>query len=192
VIYDKMPDMGPVFVKADKRARVAIVKGLRSAARHAGPFLARRTPKDRGGAAAGWRGSYRTGVGNVVAYCLNSCPYIGILEKGSRPHAVSKEGQEAIYQWVLRNLRVVGTRQEGFAAVHGNDLNPGQRRRTFKSIGEQGETLAHQITFLICRKIRKFGQKPRYFVRDSMEELTAAARGEVERCLTEIKSEVRT
>jgi hypothetical protein len=173
--------------KASKRTADAIRKGLRSAARRSQTLLVQRTPRDRGQAAAGWRNSAHNGSGDVVAYCLNTCPYIGVLEDGARPHAVSKEGQEAIYQWVLRVLRLVGTTKEGFAVVHNSEPHPGQRTRKLNSV-DKGEQLARSITFLICRKIRLKGQKPHYFVKNAMPELAAGAREEVERCLREVGS----
>ena len=174
-----------LFKRVDADVKRAIQKGLRSAARLSQAVLAQRTPRDRGNAAASWKNSAHSGTGDVVAYCLNSCPYIGILEMGARPHAVSKEGQEAIYQWVLRNLRLVGDQRQGFAAVHGNAVMAGARTRKLTSIGDPGEKLAREITFLICRKIRMKGQKPHYFVRNAMPMLGEAAREEVERCMRE-------
>ena len=174
-----------LFKRIHADVKRATQKGLRSAARLSTAILVPRTPRDRGNAAAAWKNSAHNGEGDVVAYCLNTCPYIGILDLGARPHAVSKEGQEAIYQWVLRNLRLVGDRRQGFAVVHGNAVMPGTRMRKLTSIGDAGEKLARQITFLICRKIREKGQKPHYFMRDAMPLLAEGARDEVERCLKE-------
>ena len=66
----------------------------------------------------------------------------------------------------------------GYAAVHVNELNAGQRRRRLGNI-DKGEQLARSITFLICRKIRLKGQKPHWFVKNSMDELSRQAREEV-------------
>ena len=180
-----MAAMPGLLERHGKRSMDAVRKGLRSAARRSQALLVHRTPRDRGSAAAGWRNSAHAGTGDVVAYCLNTCPYIGILESGARPHAVSKEGQEAIYQWVLRVLRLVGTKREGFAVVHNAEPMAGTRMRKITSI-DKGEQLARSITFLICRKIRLKGQKPHYFVKNSLDELAAGAREEVERCLREL------
>lgn len=167
---------------------LAICKGLRAGARAGRTHLVRVTPKDRGMAKAAWKehdGPRNARPPTPAAWLENSAPYIGILEKGARPHKVSAEGRQAIYEWVLRNFRMIGSASEGFAATHGNELHPGQRRRTFRSV-QGGEAEAKRIAFLICRKIAREGTKPGYFVRDSMELLARMAQGEVERCLREM------
>ena len=179
-------DIGNVLAKHSQKQRAAMVRGLRSGARFGRTLLVSRTPKDRGMAKLAWKTIFY-GDSGVVAENLNSAPYAGILEAGARPHGVSKEGQEAIFQWVLRNLRAVGDSKAGYAAVHVNELNAGQRRRRLGNI-DKGEQLARSITFLICRKIRLKGQKPHWFVKNSMDELSRQAREEVERCLKEIRS----
>jgi hypothetical protein len=182
-----LKDLAKTLERHDVRTKASVNRGLRSAARFGRTHLVSVTPKDRGMAKAAWKeydGPIDARGATPAAWVENSSPYIGILENGARPHAVSKEGQEAIYQWVLRNLRMIGSASEGYAAVHGNDLHEGQHRRTFGSV-DGGEKLARQITFLICRKIRKYGSKPHFFVRDSMELLTRVAQREVERCLRE-------
>lgn len=180
-------NLAKTLQRHDARSRLAVNRGLRSAAHFGRAHLVSVTPKDRGMAKAAWKvhnGPINARSATPAAWVENSAPYIGILENGARPHAVSAEGQEAIFQWVLRNFRLVGSRMMGYAAVHGNDLHEDQKRRTFGGV-DGGETLARRITFLICRKIRKYGTKPGFFIRDSMELLTRVAQREVERCLRE-------
>jgi hypothetical protein len=181
----EMKAIGSVLQRHQKAQRLAIVQGLRSGARLGRTILVARTPKDIGMAKAAWKTFYHGDTG-VIATVENSSPYIGVLNAGARPHAVSKEGQEAIFQWVLRNMRLVGTRSTGYAAVHGNDLHEGQGRKKLQS-QPGGEALARQIAFLICRKIRLRGQAPTWFARNALPDLNRAARGEVERCMAEIK-----
>lgn len=191
----------------------ACAKGMRSAARYARGYLVRVTPKDRGLAQHGWKVyEGRLGGPALMAQVFNDCPYIGILEKGARPHPVSAEGRFAIYEWVVRNFRLVGSAREGYAAVHGNDLHEGQRRRTMRGMKGMGgarltspgrftqelilkirpqeegklNPIALNITGAICRKINLQGQKPRYFVRDSLPHLQDVSQREVERCLREV------
>ena len=180
-----MSAMPGVLKRMEKRQQDAVVRGLRSGARRGRAILVFRTKKDRGMAKLAWKTVFHGATG-LVATNENSAPYIGILEKGARPHAVSKEGQDAIFQWVLRNMKLVGNREAGYAAVHVNALHPSQRRKGLAS-QDGGEALARQITFLICRKIRRFGQAPGWFVRDALPELNRAVRDEVERCRAEIK-----
>lgn len=189
-----LKSLAKTLQRHDERSKVAVARGLRSAAAFGRKHLVSVTPKDRGMAKAAWKvhnGPLNARGVTPAAWVENSSPYIGILENGARPHAVSEEGQQAIYEWVVRNLRLVGNRQEGYAAVHGNDLHEGQRRRTFGAV-DGGERLAKQITFLICRKIRKYGSKPGFFIRDSMELLTRVAQQEVERCLREEAAKVES
>lgn len=181
----EMKSIGAVLQRHQEAQRAAIVHGLQSGARRGRPILVAVTPKDQGQAKAAWK-TILHGQAGVVATNENSAPHIGILENGARPHAVSKEGQEAIYQWVLRNLRLVGNKRDGYVAVHVNDLHESQRRKRLAN-QDGGETLARQITFLICRKIRKFGQAPRFFVRAALPELNRAVRDEVDRFMSEIK-----
>jgi hypothetical protein len=183
-----MTAMPKLLERHDAKAREACAKGLRSAARFARTHLVKVTPKDRGMAKAAWKEHY--GPANArpptpAAWVENSAPYIGVLEMGARPHKVSIEGRQAIYEWVLRNFRMVGGTQTGYAAEHGNTLHPGQRRRAIKSVSG-GETVAKRITYFICKKIEREGAKPRYFVRDSLDLLRDVALREAERCLREV------
>jgi hypothetical protein len=182
-----LKDLPKVLSRQQERIFAATVRGMQAGAQAAIPHLRKATPKDRGHAKAAWHWKKVSGNGPLVATAFNDNPIIGILENGARPHGVSKEGQEAIYEWVLRNMRMIGGRKEGYAAVHGSELHEGQRRRTFKSV-DSGEALARQITFLICRKIRKYGQKPHFFVRELLPLLSQIAHGEVERCHRELSN----
>lgn len=188
----------------------AVQKGLRSAARLSQAVLAQRTPRDRGNAAAAWRNSAHNGDGDVVAYCLNSCPYIGILEMGARPHKVAWEGQFSIYLWIERHFRLTGggamarggtegatarltnTRSKafGFARAREPISRAGAmvRRAILGTHPEYANRLlpeALNITGAIVMKIMAQGEKPHYFVRDAMPTLAEGAREEVERCLKE-------
>lgn len=40
----------------------------------------------------------------TLAQVYNDAPYAGVIEMGARPHAVSKEGREAITRWAMRKL----------------------------------------------------------------------------------------
>lgn len=71
----------------------------------------------------------------------NDAPYAGIIELGARPHPVSREGIEALTGWARRHF-------------------PGVDEKEHKS-----------IAFAIAAKLKKYGQKPTYLVRDSMDEL---------------------
>lgn len=168
----------------------AIVRGVRRSMPKAKRHLVSVTPRDRGDARRGWKvktagtpTEVATGHG-LIGSIENDAPYIGILEGGARPHPVSLEGQEAIYQWVLRHIRLVGSTTMGYAAVHASEIGKGTHRRKFGSV-DGGEQLARRITYLICRKIRTKGQAPKYFVRDSMELIAEMCQRDVEAAVVE-------
>jgi len=71
----------------------------------------------------------------------NDAPHAGIVEGGARPHGVNREGIEALTQWALRTF-------------------PGADEKTIKN-----------IVWGTVRKLKRQGQRPTYFVRDSMDDL---------------------
>ena len=169
----------------------AIVRGVRKSLQKAKRHLVSVTPKDKGAARRGWKvktagtpTEVTSRFQGLIGAIENDSPIIGILEEGARPHPVSLEGQEAIYQWVLRHMRLVGNTTTGFAAVHASEPAKGTRTRRFGSV-DQGEQLARRITYLICRKIRTKGQAPKYFVRDSMELIAHMCQVDVEAAIRE-------
>jgi hypothetical protein len=200
-----------LFKRIDADVKRATRKGLRSAARAASAILVPRTPRDRGNAAAAWKNSDHSGEGNVVAYCLNTCPYIGILDLGARPHKVSWEGQFSIYLWIERHFRLTGNGYLVKGGTYGTSANKGRLTATSsrafglsqgrEPISKNGAFVkrailgthpeyanrlvpaALNITGAIVMKIMTQGEKPKYFMRDAMPVLAEATRDEVERCL---------
>jgi hypothetical protein len=51
-------------------------------------------------------GFYKLGFQAIGPVVINDSPHGGVVEEGARPHPVSKEGQEAIYQWCIRKLHL--------------------------------------------------------------------------------------
>jgi len=144
-------------------------KAMKRAALRAQAVLVRRTPKDLGQAKAGWRISeFVKGTKGARVDVYNDVPYVGVLERGARPHKVSMEGRMAIYEWVMRNIP---------PAMHGPVQKYSRKTQTggkkaFKAYAQEGvEAAAMQITDAIVWKLRKKGQKPTFFVRKSMDEL---------------------
>lgn len=207
-----------VLERHQERVQTALVLGLQSAARFGEGHLRKVTPKDRGMAQASW--SYRKGPKNArpptpVAWIENSSPYIGILEKGARPHPVSLEGQRAIYEWVERHFRLAGgivlSGRDMGAGIKSDRLTNTKSRahkvarmdyldklsklgsmledklvRNFPDMGKRMVPAALNIAAAIIQKIRTQGQKPGYFVRDSLPFLGEVAQREVERLFAEI------
>jgi len=128
-------------------------------------MLVRRTPKDLGQAKAGWQVSKpKPGSQGAEVSLYNDAPYVAILELGARPHKVSLEGRIAIYEWVLRNIPP--TPVSG-PVRHQREKSGGRRQMQQDST----EAVAMQITQGIVRKLFKKGQKGKFFVAKSMDEL---------------------
>lgn len=181
----------------DEAARIAVHQGLRSGARFGRTHLVSVTKKDRGMAKAAWKvynGPLNARGNTPAAWIENSAPYIGVLELGARPHAVSEEGRLAIFEWVLRHFRGIETgssrTSKNLLAVSGETALGSSKlakKLIVRGSGDaRGTKLAWDITNAICWKIKRFGSKPGYFVRDSMTLLTNVAKREVERKLKEL------
>jgi hypothetical protein len=150
--------ISPKDLPTELRARIKggnklVRRAAYLAAQRARTRLVAKTPTDRGQARNAWK-AYRTTNGAVVE---NSAPYIGILELGARPHPVSREGIDAIREWVRRNIRfTVQTKSGKFVQrKHGID-----------------DPMLDEITWAIVNKIKKYGQPARYFVRAELPIMT--------------------
>jgi hypothetical protein len=189
-----MRELPRVLTAQQDRMQKATLKGVLAGARAAVPMLRRKTPKDRGHAQAAWHWRRGPGSPGPVAVVYNDNPIIGVLELGARPHAVSEEGRLAIFEWVLRHFRGIETGStrtyKNLLAVSGRSMlgsSKEAKKLVVAGSGDiRGTKLAWDITRAICEKIRRFGSKPHYFVRDSLSLMSEMVRGEVERCLAEV------
>ena len=151
-LYVDLAKLGNVVAGRNAEALEAVGRGLRSGARGARALLVRRTPKDNGHLKAAWRDTASRpskGGAVVAAQVMNDAPYAGIVELGARPHPVSREGRFAILEWVRRHFPA-------------------------EEPSEQEE-----IRDAIVAKLRTKGQKPTYFVRDSMDDILKLTSREV-------------
>lgn len=152
----KFDDLPMEIQRREKSILAAIRRGIRNGARGGRAVLVRRSPKDLGQLKNSWRDTASrpgTATMTTVAEVFNDAPYAGIVELGARPHPVSREGQLAILEWVQRHFR-----------------------------GED-EKAQRRIARAIVHKIRREGQRPTYFVRDSLGDLNALAAREVARAV---------
>ncbi len=111
--------------------------------------------------------------GGLLAELINDAPHAGIIEHGARPHGVSREGWDAIYEWVRRHFgfTVMGARSQKMRGV----------------MGETGEDpVLSEITWGIVKKLKREGQKPTYFIRNSLDECQELAAEEIERAIAEV------
>lgn len=156
----------------ESRFAKAASRGIVRGAMRARAKIQRETPKDQGQTKASWRleRSALIATGDhVLATWTNDAPHAGILENGARPHNVNPEGWQAIYRWVERHRSLFSG---GGAAKRREDFTPAP----FRGPDPQIEA----ITNGIVRKIAREGQKPTYFVRNMLDDLTRMAEQETQ------------
>jgi hypothetical protein len=155
-------------IRETRRANVAALKrAVRRATVRGVALLKKLTPVDEGVARAAWAPkSYSSGWTGIE----NSAPHIGILLKGARPHAVSREGIQAIRNWVIR---------KGLIRLSQPD-KPRSARALRRSEAE-GEFayLVDDVVWAIVSKLKKYGYKGDDFVERSMPQLVAYVDTEV-------------
>jgi len=168
--------INPKDLPKELRARLKLTPklvrgGLIVGAQRGKALLVRKTPVDLGQMKNSWRVRKDTKGGAVIT---NDAPHAGIIEKGARPHGVSKEGQAAIRAWVRRHFRIQVWSKPGRS---GGSIATGTRMRS------QKDKELDRITYLIVRKLQTEGQKPTYLVHDSMPQLERFAKAEVQRLI---------
>lgn len=127
----------------------AILKGVLQGALRGQKHMKENTPTDEGMMRNAWK---VTRLLNAI-HLDNSAPYAGVMERGARPHPVSREGIEAIAGWVKRH-RLADTPKG-----------------------------CMQIAYAIANRIREKGYKGTQFVANNLEKLNEFLRTEVERTL---------
>jgi hypothetical protein len=159
----------------------ALKRGVRMGLHRGRGIIVRRTPTDLGQLRASWK----VKTSELVDELLNDAPHAGIVELGARPHKVSAEGWAAIYEWVRRHPEIYGekkarsgVKRDKAGTVMSDNLGP------FKGADPE----ISGITWAIVKKINREGQKPTYFVRDSMDLLRKALEAEVERQFARVAS----
>lgn len=181
---DALPE---ALARGEKRMRQAIARGALAGAHRGRAVIVKRTPTDMGQLRASWRvkpgAEEFSGLETDLATLVNDAPHIAMVELGSRPHRVSPEGWAAIYAWVHRHYR--GGQLGGTGAT---------RRRSRKGPGPgpfQGDDpVIAKITNAIVWRIRRYGTKPRLFVKNSLDELRAVMAAELERAMATVERDM--
>ncbi len=125
-----------------------------------------------------------TGIGATLAELVNDAPTIAIVELGARPHRISPEGWLALYEWVRRHYRTAG----GGAYVLGGAGRMVRPSRVDPTRPFQGsDPRITVITNAIAWKIRKHGQKPTFFVRNSLDDLRQLMAVELVRAIAQVQ-----
>lgn len=174
----------PTLRRHAKATLKAVQRGIIRGAFAGERVLVKATPVDQGEMRRAWH-VRKTGRKNQPAVLINDAPYAGIIERGARPHKVGFAGWEQIYSWVYRHHAY-------FAATR---TKKGRAKRMKKYVmevtsqrsGAQAETgfdpVISAITWGIVKKIEKEGSRARFFVRDSIPELTVLTSQQVEKRL---------
>jgi len=166
-------DISTVLAKLEREMKLRLKNGIRRGAARGRGILVRRTPVDTGQAKAGWM--EQQGFGDVLWKIVNDAPHIGIIENGARPHAVSDVGILAIEQWVSRHPDIVAQAQDSGART--NTSRPSARASRMLTVDQAIKA----VTMGIVWKLRHEGQRPTYFIKNSMEDLREAMASEVSR-----------
>lgn len=149
-------------------------RALIRAAHRGRAVMVRVTPADQGQLKNSWkvRASKGTGIGGgrLAATLSNDAPHAGIVEGGARPHPVSNEGIAALHAWVWRNRKNFGFTTRSGRAQSGK--------------GAKAATLG--IAYAIANRIKRHGQEPTFFVKDSMPVLQKQAAREVAKAIAKL------
>lgn len=169
----------------------AIARGTNQGAQRARTYLVRRTPVDQGQLKASWeieRGTERRPRARwlrskdvKLAELKNRAPHAGIVELGARPHPVSEEGIQAIARWAMR---VLTFKTPPALKRRKNEQGPRQRARDRRFAAALG------IARAIAWRIRHKGQKPTYYVRDSVPTAVRLMAAEVHREMAKVSPKV--
>ena len=192
----------PAAVRRDaERCRQAIVRGTLVGAERSRAILVRRTPTDQGQLKASWkvRGNHAAGLSDrelEIAETRNDAPHAGIVELGARPHGLSPEAWIALYEWVRRHpdLWAGTTLNRKGELVAGPRKNNRRARTTARgplTAYDGPDPVITAITNAIAAKFRREGQKPTYFVRDSVPACTRATLVEITRELERTANETK-
>lgn len=154
------PSQVPGLVKRiDRAVYRGMVAGIRRGAFAGKRHMVKASPTDRGDLRRSWRverGVVPTRGDAEPARLVNDAPHAGIVEGGARPHSVNRAGRESLMGWVRRHF-------------------PGEPVR------EQ-----RRIVWGIIKKLRREGQKPTWFVRNSLDILTNLAAVAVQKQLMRV------
>lgn len=168
--------------RLDRRIRAAIKRGAMAAAQRGRAYLVSKTPVDQGQLKAAWRVKAGTPSmdtdGDLLAIIVNDAPHIQMVELGAKPHTMSPEGWQAIYEWVRRHYRG--------GSFGGSGKMRARPRGVLVGPYKGPDPVINDITDAIVFRIAKYGQKPTLFVKNSVAKLEAIMRDEVDRAVAAV------
>ncbi len=181
VIGLRPEDLPAAIERGEIEVRRAVAAGALAGAHRGRALIVKRTPVDMGPLKASWKvrpgATEFAGLETILAQLINDAPYIALVEIGTRPHKVNPEAWLAIYEWVRRHFR--GGELGGTGRMRRQQRTPESDSRPWHG----PDPVISQITNAIVWRIRRKGSKPRWFIRDSIDELRAVMGYEVERAV---------
>lgn len=93
-------ELAKALRREGERLRETIKRAAKAAALRLKTYLVRQTDK----LGITYQGVYKGGFRATDDAVINDAPHAGIVELGTRPHKVSKEGREAIKRWAMIKL----------------------------------------------------------------------------------------
>src|SRR5262245_18169728 len=100
-------ELSKALSREAKGVRRKIERGALRAAHRGKALLVRKTDEKGITDLGQFKNSFQVERGaarGIVAELWNDAPHAGIIELGPRPHPVSREGWEAIREWVARKM----------------------------------------------------------------------------------------
>ena len=169
--------------------RKAIARGVVKGAERGRAILVRKTPTDQGQLRASWkvkRGRVtKFARKSILATLINDAPHAGIIEKGARPHPVSKEGFLAIFEWAKRH-GFRGARRRFQRGGRTRIVGPQQMVMIYGISFADADVQAAQVALGIVRKIRAHGQVGKFFVLKSLPAVEKAMGREINRAIKDL------
>lgn len=174
--------------KLERKIKLAVARGALAGAHRGRAVMVKRTPTDQGQLRAGWKVTTGTAVsgvdGGTLATLTNGAPHIAVVELGARPHAMSPEGWQAIYDWVRRHYR--GGALGGTGKMRPQPRNSAGQLSSGAGPFHGPDPVISQVTNAIVHKIAKVGQKPTLFVKNSLDELRKVMIEEIELAMARV------
>jgi hypothetical protein len=164
VIHLNPEEVPAVLAGHAKNMPHAFHKAALKAAHRARARLVRESPVYTGQFKNSWKViDFGSPAGATVR---NDAPHAGIIEKGARPHKVSREGFEAIKAWARKKLIGRSSRKNFLAA--GGKLSKAALSTTGKKGKHWADVEAERIAWAIVKKLEKYGQKGTVMVQKLM------------------------
>ena len=163
----------------------AIQGGVLLAAHRGRALLVKRSPVDQGVYKNSWQ---VRSMGAIGALLFNDAPHAGIIEQGARPHAVSREGIEAIKAWAKRKLVLTGPAKAPRLKMFGLKIKrprrspgAGSAKSGKWALQDWADEEATRIAFAIAAKLKKEGQRGLFLVANAMPDIVEFLKQEIDR-----------